>query len=53
MKTPHKIIPEISSNYSVLDRIVLSEPYIAQDLAVANKSSEEIIESFPNRISKR
>ena len=53
MRTPHKIIPEISSGYSVLDRIILSEPYIAQDLVVANKSSEEIIESFPNRISKR
>lgn len=53
IETPHKIIPEIDSRYSVLDEVVLGHSYFAQDLDIADTLSKETIGSFPERISRK
>lgn len=52
-ETPHIIISKISDRYSVIDKVVLSEPYSALDLSVAEGISKVTIESFPDRIRNK
>ena len=49
-KTPHIIIPEMSDRYEFLARLLLENPYFAEDLDMADKISKETVESFPDRI---
>lgn len=51
-ETPHIIIPEMSDRYEFLARLLLENPYYAEDLDIADKISRETVESFPDRIRR-
>ncbi len=52
-ETHHIIIPEITDEYSPVDRMVLENPYFAMDLDYANQFSKETIAGFQDRLIKK
>ena len=49
-ETSHIIIPERSDRYEELAKLILENPYFAEDIDKAERISKETIKDFPDRI---